>query len=107
MKRIVTSALLAAAFVAAPAIGFSATAAENWTTHCAKCHSADGKGKAKLKTKDYTAADVQKSFTDAQATTAIKDGIKEEGKKMPAYNEKLSAQEITDLVAFIRAMGPK
>jgi cytochrome c6 len=110
MKRIVTSTLLVAAVAALPTIGFSATAAENWTQHCARCHSADGSGTStlglKLKLKDYTKADAQASFTDEEAHKAIKDGVTNSaGKKtMNPYSEKLSEQEITDLVAHVRSL---
>jgi len=113
MKRIVTSVLLVAAVAALPTLGFSETAAENWTKHCTRCHSADGTGTSplglKLKLKDYTKADAQSSFTDDDALKAVKEGITNSaGKKvMNPYAEKLSEQEMKDLVGVVRAFGAK
>lgn len=106
--RIVLVSLLCAAVPAA----FAATAQENWTSHCAKCHGADGKGQTtmgkKLKLVDYTTAEGQAAFTDEHALTAITNGIVEDGKtRKNGFKEKLSAGEIGELVKFVRAFGPK
>ena len=82
---------------------------ENWEKNCAKCHGPDGKAATamgkKLEVRDLTDAKVQATFTDAQATTAIKDGVKADGKtKMPAYAEKLSDEEIKALVGYVRSL---
>jgi len=94
-------------FMLTAALGFAASASENWENHCQKCHGADGKGKTaigkKLKLGDYTDAAVQAKFTDAEAAKVIADGVKDNGKeKMKAFAGELSAAEITDLVAYIR-----
>lgn len=48
---------------------------------------------------------MQASFTDAQATDAIKNGIKENGKtKMKAFGAKLSEDEVKALVAYVRTL---
>ena len=106
--RIIIVSLLCAAAPAA----FAATAQENWTAHCAKCHGADGAGKTamgkKLKLVDYTTAEGQAAFTDGHALVAIADGIVEGGKtKKNGFKEKLPAAEIDELVKFVRAFGPK
>ena len=88
---------------------FAAPAAENWENHCAKCHGADGKGQTKagrkLKVKDYTDAAVQAAMTDEEMIKATADGVfGDDGKeKMKAYKDELSADEIKDFVAYIRA----
>jgi len=73
---------------------------------CAMCHGADGSGNSpmgqKMGVRDLKSADVQKQ-TDAQLTQMISKG---KG-KMPAYGEKLKAEEIKDLVAYIRELGKK
>jgi mono/diheme cytochrome c family protein len=47
----------------------------------------------------------QASFTDAQATAAIKDGVKQNGKTtMKAFGGKLSADEIKALVTYVRTL---
>jgi Cytochrome c553 len=47
----------------------------------------------------------QASFTDAKAATAIKDGVKQNGKTtMKAFGGKLSDDEIKALVAYVRTL---
>ena len=47
---------------------------------------------------------MQACFTDAEAAKAIKEGIKENGKTMmKAFGDKLSADEIKALVAYVRS----
>lgn len=99
--------LCALGFAAAAAISSAAPVADNWENNCTKCHGADGKGQTKvgkkLNLKDYTDAKVQEKMTDADMTKAIADGVFENGKeKMKAYKSELSADEIKDLVAYIR-----
>ena len=103
IKLIVAGALLAAgaAFVVA------APVAENWENHCAKCHGADGKGQTKVGKKlgllDYTSAADQAKFTDDQAIKATAEGVTKDGKeRMKSYKGELSAQEIKDLVGYVR-----
>ncbi|MDE3067648.1 MAG: cytochrome c [Verrucomicrobiota bacterium] len=96
--------------------GWSATAGDvtqNWNANCAACHGKDGKGETlmgrRLQIKDLADPKVQASFTDADATKAIKDGVTENGRtKMKAFGGKLSADEIKDLVAHVRSFkSPK
>jgi len=102
-KILLTTLALAAVTSALSA----ADAAANWDTNCKACHGADGKGQTpmgkKLELKDFTDAKFQATFTDAQATKAIKEGIKDGDKtKMKAYSD-LKDDEIKDLVAKVRA----
>jgi len=88
----------------------AATASENWETHCAKCHGADGKAATKLgqklKLKDYTNPASLASVSDADLTKATAEGVKEGAKeKMKGYKDKLSSDEITALVQYIRAFA--
>ena len=80
-----------------------------WTANCTPCHGAIGKGDTKmgqtLGAMDLTDAKKQASFTDAQATTAIKDGVKQNGKTtMKAFAGKLSDDDIKALVAYVRTL---
>lgn len=74
-------------------------------TNCAPCHGADGKGKTpvgkSLHVKDLAADEVQ-AQSDADLCKIILEG---KG-KMPAYNGKLSDDEIRALVTFIRSLRP-
>lgn len=112
MKTRTKLALSAFAFLVAAAISQAAPAAENWENHCQKCHGADGKAQTKtgkkLKVRDYTDPAVQAEMKDDSMAVAIADGVKNEAGKetMKGYKDELSAQEITDLVAFIRQLKP-
>ena len=80
-----------------------------WNTNCTACHGKDGKGKTmmgrKLDIKDLTDAKIQASFTDADATKAIKEGISENGtQKMKGFGDKLSDDDIKGLVAKVRSL---
>lgn len=105
-----TSALVMSfALLVGAAAGRAAPAAENWDNNCTKCHGADGKGQTKagkkLQLKDYTDAAVQAKMKDEEMTKAIVEGITENGKeKMKSFKDELSADEIKDLVAYIRKM---
>ena len=74
-----------------------------------QCHGPDGSantsmGKA-LNAKDLTSPQIQSSFTDAEAATAIKDGVTKEGTtRMIAFGGRLSDEEIKALVAHVRTL---
>lgn len=94
--------LLAVAF-ASSTWAFAADAAADYKAKCASCHGADGKGDTgpgkAMKVKDLASGEVQK-MSDADLTTAI-----EKGKKpMPAYEGKLSKEQIDALVKYVRAL---
>ena len=73
---------------------------------CAMCHGPDGTGKTmigeKLKILDLHSANVQKK-SDAELKTIITHG----NDKMPAYETKLSKEQVDSLVAFIRDLAKK
>lgn len=74
-----------------------------YKTKCVACHGADGKGETAVgkanKIRDLGSADVQGQSDDAIA------GIIGSGKgKMPAYGKSLKADQIKDLVAYIRSL---
>jgi cytochrome c553 len=105
MKR--TALLITVSLALAASAAFAEDVKVNWEKHCQKCHGADGKGQTvmgkKLKVKDYTDAKVQDSFKDEEAIKLTKEGKKEGDKNlMPGFAEKLSDQEIKDLVAYVR-----
>jgi cytochrome c6 len=73
---------------------------------CAACHGADGTGNTPvakaMHIPDLTSAAVQKQ-TDAELTAAITNG---KG-SMPAYKDKLSADQIKGAVGYIRELAKK
>jgi cytochrome c553 len=95
------------ALAASTAALTAADANANWEKSCQKCHGADGKGDTKmgkkLEVKDMTDAKVQGAFTDAEATKAIKEGIKDGDKTKMKPAEGLTDDEIKDLVAKVRS----
>lgn len=90
------------------AVLLAAPVAENWENHCAKCHGADGKGQTKagrkLNVRDYTDAKVQAEMKDAEMIKATADGVLDKAgkEKMKAYKDELTAEEIKELVAYVR-----
>ena len=92
------------ASVALPA--FAADGAATFKGKCAMCHGPDGSGKTamgeKLGIRDLHSADVQKQ-TDAQLSEIVTKGKN----KMPAYDGKLTKEQIDQVVAFVRSLGKK
>ncbi len=83
---------------------------EHYTTFCAPCHGAEGKGgvTGPVATKfipppDLTNPEFQKQRTDGYWHSYIVAG----GAVMPAYGEALSSQEAWHVVNFLRALAKK
>lgn len=82
---------------------FADAGGDTFKAKCAACHGATGAGDTtmgkNLKLRDLGAADVQKQSDDELNTVIAK------GKgKMPAYDGKLTKEQIGDLVKFIRTL---
>jgi cytochrome c553 len=106
MKKILMLSVIASALALTSAQAEDAKAV--YEKSCAKCHGPDGKGQTKmgqkLGIKDYTDAKVQADLKDADATKAIKEGLKDkEGKVLMKPAEGLSDDDIKGLVAYMRA----
>jgi mono/diheme cytochrome c family protein len=107
MKAIVSIVI---SLLAASAMSVRAADAKAlWVANCTPCHGPTGNGDTKmgktLGAADLTDAKKQASFTDAQATTAIKDGVKQNGKTaMKAFGGKLSDDDVKALVAYVRTL---
>ena len=73
---------------------------------CAACHGPDGKGEVpvgkKLGARDLSSTEVQ-GQSDAQLADVVAKGKN----KMPAYDGKLTKDQIGELVAYIRELGKK
>ena len=103
MKKLLVnvSVLALAIALASPISSFAEGGADLFKAKCAMCHGADGTGNTamgkKFGLKDLGSADVQKE-SDADLA-----GIITKGKdKMPSYEGKLTKDQITDVVKYIR-----
>ncbi|HVM92987.1 MAG TPA: cytochrome c [Terriglobales bacterium] len=98
--KILLRALLSMAVLALVFSTYSfADAGADYKAKCAMCHGANGEGKEAMKTVAFSSPDVQK-MSDADLTQTITKG---KG-KMPAYDGKLSKDQISDLVKWIRTL---
>ena len=82
------------------------TAAAVFTSKCAMCHGADGQGKTPMGTKfnikNLTSPEVQKQSA-AELTQTIAKGKN----KMPAYDGKLTKDEIAQMAAYVKGLAKK
>jgi len=102
MKTKIQSLIIAGSLTCLGSMAFAGDAAETWNTTCAGCHAKDGSGNTIMGKKagvaDYRDPNVQAKFTDAEAAKIIADGKN----KMKPFKDKLTADEIKALVAYIR-----
>ena len=93
--------ILLALFLSTPAK--ADTAAETFKRRCAPCHAANGSGDTmigkNLKIHSLTSDEIQKR-SDDQLFTIISKGKN----KMPAFDHKLSRDQIKDLIKHIRSL---
>jgi cytochrome c6 len=103
MKTILRASLLLLALALVFSTYTFADGGADFKAKCAACHGATGAGDTtmgkNLKLRDLGSAEVQKQ-TDAELTTVI-----DKGKgKMPAYDGKLTKEQVSDVVKFIRTL---
>jgi len=105
-----TSALSALDQPAFPALNRGARLFEQ---HCAQCHGPEAQGHPDWENRDIVAAPpLNGTGTDwkrsrAQLVAVIKNGAKRKGEPvMPAWNGRLSDQEIDDIIAWFQALWP-
>jgi putative heme-binding domain-containing protein len=76
--------------------------------YCFVCHGADGKGTSMRPVlppiPDFTSSAFHREHSDAQLQVSILDG---KGTFMPANRGRVTEEQAGDLVAFVRAFGPK
>src|SRR5579862_129165 len=84
-------------------VAFADGGADTFKGKCAMCHGADGKGATAmgktLNLRDLGSAEVQ-SQSDADLTNIVTNG---KG-KMPKYDGKLTKDQITDVVKYVRTL---
>jgi len=97
MKKLTLMLTLAALLAPAAAL---ADAKEVFTKKCAGCHGADGAGKTTMGEKMGVTSLVGTKLSAAELVTVISDGKK----KMPAYKEKLSADEVKAVADYVKGL---
>jgi cytochrome c6 len=105
--KLMKSGAIALAAVLACGITTSAYAQDDaaalYKSKCAACHGADGKGDTvmgkKLEVKDFHAPECVKE-SDADFFKVVKEG---KG-KMPAYDKKLTDDQIKSLIKYVRTL---
>jgi cytochrome c6 len=101
--------LLAQAGLPTPAPVAKSSLQETWERRCTVCHAAEGTGKTpkgrSLKAPDFTSARWQKHTTDQEIVDAITNGVPK--RKMPAFKDKLSEEDIRAFVPYLRALAAK
>ena len=102
------AAAVAAGGPAAPAMAEGDLSAKDvFAKKCVFCHAEDGTGNTKkgrkLKVPNFTTAKWQKHTTDKEITDIIADGNKK--RKMPAFKDKLTPDQIKALVPFLRGFA--
>jgi len=96
MKRLTLSLTLAA--LLAPLAASAADGKEIYTKKCAGCHGPDGAGKTTMGEKMGVPSLVGTKLSAAELAAVIGDGRK----KMPAYKEKISADELKAVSEFVK-----
>jgi cytochrome c6 len=103
MKNVLKVVLAVMTFAMVFSTWSLADSGADFKAKCAMCHGADGKGDTamgkKFGLKDMGSADVQ-GKSDADLTTIITKGKD----KMPAYDGKLTKEQIDGLVKYIRTL---
>jgi mono/diheme cytochrome c family protein len=104
MKKSIALSVLLMLALAAGALAQNPPAKELFASKCAICHGPDGSAQTtmgkNLKIRDFHSADVQKQ-SDADLKAVITKG---KG-KMPAFEGKLTGQQIDELVGYLREIG--
>jgi cytochrome c6 len=81
--------------------------ADIYSHRCTFCHGDDGRAQTKkgkeLKATDFTSDHFQHHMSDEKIVRIITNGIKK--KKMPAFKDRLSPEEIQAMVPYLRAFG--
>ena len=102
---VIAVALATIVFPGAPVTADTAAAEATYKAKCAMCHGPDGKGETAtgktMKVKDFASEEVQK-MSDADLSAAIASGKA----KMPPFKT-LSADQVKNLVVYVRAIGKK
>ena len=105
---VMTVALVFGGVMAAPAAELKAL----WDQHCVSCHAKDGSGNTRMGkksgAKDYRDPKIQAELNDEKSLKVVREGIVEKGnERMKAFKDKLTDDEIKQLIAHLRTFGKK
>ncbi len=112
MKLIVISLLAVGSWAssAAPAKSDAAAGRKIFLAKCSTCHGRDAKGSAVMAhlfradlAKMNLKGEMTQKMNAEDVAKIIENG--QPGTKMPAFKEKLKAQQVTDLAAYIKSLG--
>jgi cytochrome c oxidase cbb3-type subunit III len=70
---------------------------------CSMCHGVDGKGYAAIKTPNFTDPKWQAAHPEKERMNALENGVP--GTAMVSFKGKLSSQETTAVLNYIRSLG--
>jgi cytochrome c oxidase cbb3-type subunit 3 len=106
--------MIALAVVFGPIGSRAETAEELYRLYCAQCHGTQGNGQGINQTtdglgvspRDHTNATEMSKLSDGDLRLAITDGgdAVQKSELMPAWGKTISAEEIDDLVVFLRKL---
>jgi mono/diheme cytochrome c family protein len=104
VKNTIALSVLLIIASAAGAVAQNGPAKDLFASKCAMCHGPDGSAQTtmgkNLKIRDFHSPDVQK-----QSGTDLKTVITKGKGKMPAYDGKLTGEQIDQLVGYLREIG--
>jgi cytochrome c oxidase cbb3-type subunit 3 len=106
--------ILIAGRLVAAASGDIQSGAKTFASNCARCHGKQAKGdgpdlvklQSAVSPDDWTDKESNQELTDSFIVSMITKGGKANGKSriMPAFGDKLNAQQVQDLLAFMRSL---
>lgn len=103
----VFSALVAGVWLLTPAFTAQAKSGQpTFDAKCAMCHSKDGSGNSPMG-KNMKVPDLRSKAVQSKSDADLHNFIAKGKGMMPAYGNKLSKEDINDLVAYIRLLGKK
>ena len=106
LRTLAATVLVAGSIAYAVTLSFAANSpngADIFREKCSMCHGIDGTGFPAIKTPNFTDAKWQKAHSDKELMNAIENGVK--GTAMASFKDKLSQQEMTAVLKYIRSLG--
>ena len=105
MKKMITAVLSLALLSLGARAEVDKKTERTYKSKCASCHGADGKAETdqakKMGVKPFAES---ASKSEADLKKAISDGTKSDKGEMEGYKDKLSAEEIDNLVKYVRTL---